>query len=104
MSRRERNSLRIQTRVEGTTLHTRVTQPNESEILQANHRQRMAGPNKGWGARITDIERERWRRAGREDLLKGDRKALEKFIASPEGRKYDLMPRGKSRGFSAGGR
>lgn len=90
--------------MEGNKVHTRITQPNESEILAANRKAQQETGRRGWGARIPDITREQWRRQGREDLLRGDRKALEKFVASPEGQKYSTMPRGKSRGFSFGGR
>lgn len=94
---------RTRVRVDDRKLSTRLEQPNESEILAANRKAQQTPGARGWGARITDIEREKWRREGRQDLLRGDRKALEKFVASPEGRKYSTMPRGKSRSFSFGG-
>ena len=95
--------LRTAVRVENRKVSTRITQPNESEILAANRQAQQTPGGRGWGARVTDIQREQWRRQGREDLLRGDRKALEKYIASPEGRKYSTMPRGRSRAFSFGG-
>lgn len=98
-----RAPLRTSVRVDDRKLSTRITQPNESEILAANRKAQQTPGNRGWAARITDIEREKWRREGRQDLLRGDRKALEKFVASPEGRKYSTMPRGRSRAFSFGG-
>jgi hypothetical protein len=90
-------------RVEGDTLHTRIEQPDESEILQANLRKQNNSGHRRWSASIPVIVQEKWRREGREDLLRGDRKALEKFVASPEGQKYSTMPRGRSRAFSRGG-
>lgn len=94
---------RTQVRVDGTTLSTRITQPDESEVLADNLRDQANSGHRLWSARFPVIEREKWRRQGREDLLRGDRKALEKYVASPEGRKYSTMPRGRSRAFSFGG-
>lgn len=95
--------LRTAVRVDDRKVSTRITQPNESDILAANRRAQQTPGGRGWGARIPDITREKWRREGREDLLRGDRKALERYVASPEGRKYSTMPRGRSRAFSFGG-
>lgn len=100
MSRRA--PLRTQLEADGTTVRTRLTQPNESEILAANRRAQQTPGGRGWGGRVTDIEREKWRREGRQDLLRGERRALEKFFAG-EGRQYSTAPRGKSRSFSCGG-
>lgn len=90
-------------RWDGTKLTTRRTQPNESQILAENERDRNNPGHRRFSARVTEIERLRWKEQGREDLLGGDVKALEKFVASPEGRKYSTMPRGRSRSFSVGG-
>lgn len=94
---------RTQIRVDDHTVATRITQPDESEILQRNIRDRNQSSHRLWSARVPDIQREVWRRQGREDLLRGERKALEKYIASPEGKKYSTMPAGRSRAFSVGG-
>ena len=88
--------------VDGKTVRTRLEQPNESEILAANRKAQQTPGGRGWGGRVTDIERERWRREGRQDLLRGERKALEKYFAG-EGRRFSTAPRGKARSFSFGG-
>jgi hypothetical protein len=90
-------------RVDGTKVSTRRTQPNESEILAENERDRNNPGHRRFSARVPEIERMRWKAQGREDLLRGDVRALEKYVASPEGRKYSTMPRGRSRSFSVGG-
>jgi len=95
--------IRTQVRVDGTKVTTRRTQPNESEILADNERDRNNPGHRRWSARIPEIERMRWKQQGREDLIRGEVRALEKFVASPEGRKYSTMPRGRSRSFSVGG-
>jgi hypothetical protein len=94
---------RTRIRVDGTTLSTRIEQPDESDVLAENLRRQNNSGHRLWSASFPDITREVWRREGREDLLRGDRKALEKYVASPEGRKYSTMPRGRSRAFSRGG-
>lgn len=98
-----RGVIRTQVRVDGTTVTTRKTQPDESDVLARNERDRNNPGQRRFSARVPEIERMRWKREGREDLLKGDVRALEKFVASPEGRKYSTMPRGRSRSFSVGG-
>lgn len=95
--------IRTQMRVDGTKVTTRRTQPNESDILAQNERDRNNSGHRRFSARVPEIERMRWQREGRQDLLDGDVKALEKYVASPEGRKYSTMPRGRSRAFSFGG-
>lgn len=101
-----RAPFRTQVRVDGSKVSTRITQPGMEQLLADNLRKQRGADNSGrrqWSARIPDLTREQWRREGREDLLRGDRKALEKYVASPEGRVFSTMPRGKNRGFSAGG-
>lgn len=101
-----REPFKTAVRVDGTKLSTRITQPGMEQLLNDNlKRQRGAGnsSHRKWSARIPELTREQWKREGREDLLKGDRRALEKYVASPEGRVFSTMPRGKNRGFSCGG-
>ena len=98
-----RGVIRTQVRVDGTKVTTRMTQPDESDVLARNERDRNSPGQRRFSARVTEIERMRWKREGREDLLGGNVRALEKFVASPEGRKYSTMPRGRSRSFSVGG-
>lgn len=95
--------IRTRHRWDGNKLTTRRDQPNESEILAENERDRNNPGHRRFSARVPEIERMRWKEQGREDLLRGDVKALEKFVASPEGKKYSTMPRGRSRSFSVGG-
>jgi hypothetical protein len=95
--------IRTRHRWDGTTLSTRRDQPNETEILAENERDRNNPGHRRFSARVPEIQRMRWKEQGREDLLRGEVRALEKYIASPEGRKYSTMPRGRSRSFSVGG-
>jgi hypothetical protein len=95
--------IRNQMRVDGTKVTTRLTQPDESQVLARNLRDQNNPGHRRFSARVTDIQRMEWKRQGREDLLRGEVKALEKYVASPEGRKYSTMPRGRSRSFSVGG-
>lgn len=95
--------IRTRHRWDGTKLTIRRDQPNETEILAENERDRNNPGQRRFSARVPEIERMRWKEQGREDLLRGDVKALEKFVSSPEGRKYSTMPRGRSRSFSFGG-
>jgi hypothetical protein len=95
--------IRTRHRWDGTKLTTRRDQPNESDILAQNERDRNNPGHRRFSARVPEIERMRWKREGRQDLLDGDVKALEKYVASPEGRKFSTMPRGRSRAFSVGG-
>jgi hypothetical protein len=101
MSRKAPWKTRI--RVDGATLSTRIEQPDESEVLADNLRKQNNSGHRNWSASFPEIQREVWRRQGREDLLRGERKALEKYVASPEGRRFSTMPRGRSRAFSRGG-
>jgi hypothetical protein len=98
-----RGVIRTRSRWDGTKLSVRRDQPAESDILAQNERDRNNPGHRRFSARVPEIERMRWKAQGREDLLRGEVKALEKYIASPEGKKYSTMPRGRSRSFSVGG-
>ncbi len=98
-----RGVIRTQMRVDGTKVTTRMTQPDESDVLARNLRDQNNPGHRRWSARVPDIQRLEWKRQGRDDLLRGETKALEKYVASPEGKKYSTMPRGRSRSFSVGG-
>jgi Asp/Glu/hydantoin racemase len=95
--------IRTQIREDGRKVTVRRTQPDESEVLARNLREQNNSSHRRFSARVTDIQRLEWKQQGREDLLRGEVRALEKYVASPEGRKYSTMPRGRSRAFSVGG-
>jgi hypothetical protein len=95
--------IRTQFREDGRKVTIRRTQPDESEVLARNERDRNNSGHRRFSARVTDIQRLEWKQQGREDLLRGEFRALEKYVASPEGKKYSTMPRGRSRAFSVGG-
>jgi hypothetical protein len=95
--------IRTRSRWDGSKVTVRRDQPNESQILADNERDRNNPGHRRFSARVPEIQRMLWKEQGREDLLRGEVRALEKYIASPEGRKYSTMPRGRSRSFSVGG-
>lgn len=106
--RRYREPLKVSLAVDGDTLRSRWEQPGGEEIIKENLRQQHESPARRSDfiqplARIPVLEKERWRREGREDLLRGDKRAMERFLASSEGRAFRTTPRGRSRAFSFGG-
>lgn len=91
-------------------LTVRTEQPGAEAILKDNLRRQVdpaAAIRKSDFmqplARIPEIVTEHWRREGRQDLLRGDRKAMERYLNSSEGRALRTAKRGKARSFSFGG-
>lgn len=97
----------IQTRISGDRVASRMTQPGAGEIVKDNARLRSLTHRKADFmqplARVPVIVREQWKRDGREDLLRGDRKAMERYLNSSEGSAFRTRPKGRSRAFSYGG-
>ena len=88
-------------------LYARSWQNGVDKIAEQVKQRREITPRKSDFAQpmaiIPKIVREDWKRKGREDLLRGDQRAMERWLNSPEGKPWDQRRKGRSRSFSFGG-
>jgi hypothetical protein len=106
MSKRWQEPVRQRTVKDGDTWVNDWKQPGRRAIIEQNLRDASQGQRKSEfgqiGARIPTLDREVLSKTHPE-AMRGNKKALEKFLNSSEGRIYRTTPRGRSRSKSFGG-
>lgn len=100
-----RSPIRQKTVIEGDRIYNVWEQTSRGTILAHNAERRKDNPRKSdWIKPLASIPLEDHAVLSRErpDLFR-DRRRLERFINSSEGKKFRTTPRGRSRNFSFGG-
>lgn len=99
--------IRQRTVAEGGRVYNDWKQPGRREILKENLRQQADSGSVRKNVRmamdIPILDREVLIKKYPEALKYGDRKAIDRFLHSSEGRPYRTSPRGRTRPFSFGG-
>lgn len=100
-----RSPVKQRTKLEGGRLYNDWKQPGRREILTGNLALQANSDRPkslAFSARIPILDREVLAKRHPE-AMNGERRALEKFLNSSEGRPYRTSPKGRSRGKSYGG-